>query len=215
MVLISLCSAGCPATPYVVSQSGLGPMVPCSQNLNSSFVLSHHFILLANKLTESQDRFAGFAVHHNQTQLSELAWPRCLLGGVVRKDLRHAGSSSSLRLLPVAGLLVAIWGYSGQGDPDSARRARLGPTSSRLLVLRLSGASAGVREWDEGGGRGVAGGGLPGGPGAAWRLLCGLGDPPAGSARHEAWLGPNCGAGGLCIFCSILAVQILRSKADT
>lgn len=37
-------------------------------------------------------------------------------------------------------------------------------------MLRAAGASAGDREWDGGGGRGVAGGGLRGGPGAAWHL---------------------------------------------
>lgn len=102
-------------------------------------------------------------MQHKPTQFSALAWPRCLLGGVVRKYLRHAGSSSSLGLL-VAGLLAAFWGAPGRGDLDCARRARLGPTSSRLLVLRVAGASAGVREWGEGGGRGVAVGGLLAGP---------------------------------------------------
>lgn len=96
-------------------------------------------------------------MQHDPTQLSERAWPRCLLGGVVRKDLRHAGSSSSLGLLPVAGLLAAFWGAPGGGDPDCARRERLGPTSSRLLVLRVVGASAGVREWGEEGRPGRSG----------------------------------------------------------
>lgn len=79
----------------------------------------------------------------------------------------------------------------------TTRSARLGQTSSRPLVLRAAGASADVRECDGVGGRGVAGGGLRGGPGAAWRLLCGLwvGDPPAGSARHGERWAP--GSGGL------------------
>lgn len=86
----------------------------------------------------------------------------------------------------MAGQLAAFWGALVAEVILTARSARLGQTSSRPLVLRAAGASADVRECDGVGGRGLAGGGLRGGPGAAWHLFCGLWvrDPPAGSARH-------------------------------
>lgn len=117
----------------------------------------------------------------------------------------------------MAGQLAAFSGALVAEVILTARSARLGQTSSRPLVLRAAGANADVRECDGVGGRGLAGGGLRGGPGAAWHLFCGLWvrDPPAGSARHGERRPQTAGAGDRCIFCGILAMQVIKTTADT